>query len=860
MPRISVNQVFSIVGGDLHGPVSSPELFISSVAIDSRTIFDPESSLFFALKTERNDGQRYISDLVHAGVRAFVVNDFYGEFLKYTDCYFIVVPDTLVALQKLAAWNRSQYDIPVVGITGSNGKTIVKEWLFELLHNHAVIRSPKSYNSQVGVPLSVWNLGADHELAIFEAGISKPGEMQQLQQIIQPTIGILTNIGEAHQENFISRQQKLEEKLQLFQSVKTLIYCKDQPLVESAITNGGMNPGVKLLPWSFIDPQADLYFKLVEVEKGVELTYSAGDSSAGDFKSSAEYSSKSTSKYSSATDYSAGDLKSPAELHILLPFQDAANLENAAHCLAFILSQHYADPTVLESFPTLQPVAMRLEMKEGINNCLLINDYYNSDINSLQIALSFLNNHAKVPYLRKTVILSDIQQSGIPDKQLYQEVARLLQLNKTSHLIGIGPRIRKRAELFEMSAEFYESTDQFLESFQQQNYQQECILLKGARSFHFERISSVLQKQYHQTVLEIDLNTLVGNLNGFRSMIHPQTRIMVMVKAFSYGSGMAEIARILQFHKVDYLAVAVADEGVELRQAGIDLPILVMNPEQHSFENMIEFRLEPNIYSLEIFESFRKVLQQNAVVRYPVHLKLDTGMHRLGLNAEDKIEQLMERLMVQEQMVVRSVFSHLAGADESMHDEFTAGQIEQFLHLSSMIVEKLPYKVFRHILNSAGIERFAQFQFEMVRLGIGLYGVSANGNRQITSISRLVTTVSQIQQIKAGQTVGYSRKGVITRDSQIAILPIGYADGYDRRLSNGVGKVFVKGHIAPVVGNICMDMCMIDVTDLEVSVGDEVELMGQHILVSEMAQTIGTIPYEILTGISQRVKRVYLQD
>lgn len=826
MPTLSVHQISSIVGGDYRAPEFNTEIYISSVAIDSRMIFDPESSLFFALKTDRNDGHRYIADLVHSGVRAFVVSSYSEEFLKYSNCSFVVVANTLKALQKLAAWNRSQFDIPVLGITGSNGKTIVKEWLFELLHNHAVIRSPKSYNSQVGVPLSVWNLSADYEMAIFEAGISKPGEMQYLQEIIRPTIGILTNIGEAHQENFSSKQEKLEEKLKLFASCNTLIYCKDQSLVDSVIRSGEINPATKLIAWSFIDPSADLYFRIEETGEDVKLI----------------------------TDFEGKTYR------VALPFQDAANLENAGHCLAFVLSQHYADNAVLESFRNIQPLAMRLEMKEGINNCLLINDYYNSDINSLQIALSFLNNHARAPYLHKTVILSDIQQSGVSDEQLYQEVARLLQMNKTSHLIGIGPRIRKQAALFDMSVEFYESTEQFLESFQPGKFHQDCILLKGARDFHFERISSVLQKKYHQTILEIDINALIDNLNLFRSLIRPETRIMVMVKAFSYGSGMAEIARILQFHKVDYLAVAVADEGVELRQAGIDLPIVVMNPEQHSFENMIEFRLEPNLYSEEIFESFRKVLQQNAVVRYPVHLKLDTGMHRLGFDLEDKIERLLEKLISQEQMVVRSVFSHLAGADEAMHDEFTIGQVQQFLKFSSMIAEKLPYKVFRHILNSAGIERFPQFQFEMVRLGIGLYGVSACNKGKIKSISRLKTTVSQIRKISAGQTVGYSRKGLIERDSEIAVLPIGYADGYDRRLSNGVGKVFVKGQIVSIIGYVCMDMCMIDVTGLQVSVGDEVELMGEHIPVSDIAETIGTIPYEILTGISQRVKRVYLQE
>jgi alanine racemase len=826
MPTLSVRQIASVLGGEIHSSTHNTEWFISSISIDSRTIFDPESSLFFALKSERNDGHRYIADLVHLGVRAFVVSDYTEELRKFENCCFIVVPNTLKALQKLAAWHRSQFQIPVVGITGSNGKTIVKEWLFDLLQNRSVIRSPKSYNSQVGVPLSVWNLNPNHELAIFEAGISKVGEMQNLQQIIQPTIGILTNIGEAHQENFTSKKQKLEEKLTLFQSCHTLIYCSDQELVDSVIRNGGLNPLVKLITWSFTDESADLYFRRKEINGTTEI--------------STKFEGK--------------------EYQISLPFQDAANLENAGHCLAFVLSQHYADPSVLELFRNLQPVAMRLEMKEGVNNCLLINDYYNSDINSLQIALGFLNNHARHPYLRKVVILSDIQQAGIPDLQLYQEVARLLQLNKTSSLIGIGPVIRKHAGLFDLPSEFFESTDQFLESVQTSDFKQDCLLLKGARDFHFERISSVLQKKYHQTVLEIDLNAMIGNLNVFRSLIRPETRVMVMVKAFSYGSGMAEIARILQFHKVDYLAVAVADEGIELRQAGIELPIVVMNPEEHSFENMIEFRLEPNIYSEAILDLFQKVLQQHAVVRYPIHLKLDTGMHRLGFDTAEKVERLADKLASQEQMVVRSVFSHLAGADEAVHDEFTRGQINQFLKLSALITEKLPYKIFRHILNSAGIERFPEFQFEMVRLGIGLYGVSAAGNSQIKSISRLKTSVSQIQRINAGETVGYGRKGKVTQNAEIAVLPIGYADGYDRRLSNWVGRVFVNGKLAPVIGNICMDMCMIDVTGLKVSVGDEVELMGDHILVSSIAENIGTIPYEILTGISQRVKRVYLQE
>ncbi|MFA5326419.1 MAG: bifunctional UDP-N-acetylmuramoyl-tripeptide:D-alanyl-D-alanine ligase/alanine racemase [Prolixibacteraceae bacterium] len=826
MPTYSIRQVNAILRGELHSSDENSALCISSISFDSRTIFDPESSLFFALVTDRNDGHKYIPDLIHSGVRAFVVSDYQEDFRIYNSCSFIVVDDTLEALQKLAAWHRAQFDIPVVGVTGSNGKTIVKEWLFEVLGNRTVIRSPKSYNSQVGVPLSVWNLSAEYELAIFEAGISKPGEMQNLQKIIKPTVGILTNIGDAHQENFESKPDKLREKLLLFKSCSTIIYCMDQEMADTFLIECEANLSAILVGWSFTNARATLYFNKSNVGNGAEISC----------------------------------IFEGQNYRIKLPFQDDSSLENAAHCLAFVLSQHYAEESVLEAFAHLQPVAMRLEIKEGINNCLLINDYYNSDINSLQIALGFLNNHARQPYLKKTVILSDIQQAGISDEFLYEEVARLLLLHKTNHLIGIGPRIRKYATFFDRPATFFESTDQFLESFPPDNFRQECILLKGAREFHFERISSALQKKYHQTVLEIDLNVLVSNLNIFRSSLRPETWIMVMVKAFSYGTGMAEIARILQFHKADYLAVAVADEGIDLRRAGIDLPIVVMNPEEHSFENMIEFRLEPNIYSGEIYESFRKVLQQHAVLRYPVHIKLDTGMHRLGFDSEETVEMLASKLILQDEMVVRSVFSHLAGSDESIHDKYTHAQVLKFLKLSKILTEKLPYKIIRHILNSAGIERFPEFQFEMVRLGIGLYGVSANGNSQIKSISRLKTSISQIRKIGAGETVGYGRKGVASQDSQIAVLPIGYADGYDRRLSNGVGRVFVKGQIAPVIGNVCMDMCMIDVTGLQVAVGDEVELMGDHILVSEIADSIGTIPYEILTGISQRVKRIYLQE
>ncbi len=823
MSSYTVSQISAVVNGQLH-TANKTDSRIYTISIDSRTVFDPEATLFFALKTERNNGHKYITDLIRKGVRAFVISEYSEELKLHANCCFIEVYDTLQALQQLAAWHRSQFQIPVIGITGSNGKTIVKEWLFELLQSKSVLRSPKSYNSQVGVPLSVWNLKAGHELAIFEAGISKPGEMNTLAEIIKPTIGIITNLGDAHQENFKSKREKLLEKLQLFVSCDKVIFCKDHDLICETIHQ--VIPEGKTIDWSFSDKSADLFLSKADIG----------------------YSTEITTTFEGKT------------VTIRVPFQDISSIENACHCLALVLTQHWATDTVIMQFSQLQPVAMRLEIKDGVNNCLLINDYYNSDINSLQIALGFLNNHAVHPYIGKTVILSDIQQAGFSDDQLYTEVSRLLRLNKVTQLIGIGRRIKKFADIFDSSASFFESTNQFLETIELNRFKDECILLKGARDFHFERISSALQKKYHQTVLEIDLNAMVGNLNFFRSLIQPETRIMIMVKAFSYGSGFAEIARILQYHKVDYLAVAVADEGIELRQSGIDLPIIVMNPESHSFENMIEFRLEPNIYSEEVFESFHQVLQQHAVVGYPVHLKLDTGMHRLGFDSADKVEEIAYRLANQEEMIVRSVFTHLAGSDEDVHDEFTLNQISCFEQLSAIILETLPYKIFRHILNSAGIERFPKYQYEMVRLGIGLYGVSSTENPQVKSISRLKTSISQIRKVEAGQTIGYGRKGKVTNNAQIAVLPIGYADGYDRRLSNGVGKVFVHGNIAPVIGNICMDMCMVDVTGMEVNVGDEVELMGEHILVNDIAKNIGTIPYEILTGISQRVKRVYLQE
>ena len=821
MPQISQTQLCSLLNGKLHNNHGN---FISQVSIDSRTIITPSETCFFALVGERNDGHKYITDLIRKGMKTFVVSVLPSGKENDGIC-FIEVEDTLQALQKLAAWNRVQYNYPVLGITGSNGKTIVKEWLYELLHSQlSIVRNPKSYNSQVGVPLSVWLMEENYDLAIFEAGISMPGEMQNLAKIITPTIGIFTNIGEAHQENFSNLKEKIDQKLDLFESVETIIYCRDHELSAKEIEKRYKHK--KLLAWSFIDRSAPVFIQTETEAEGAVMEFLFQEE-----------------KY---------------KCSFLL--SDKASIENVAHCLVFAASQNLLFIEVLEAVKNLKPIAMRLEMKDGVNQCKLVNDYYNSDINSLTIALNFQSQQNVLPAKKKTVILSDIQQSGQQLQNLYNEVDRLLAANKVDRLIGIGTEISACKNCFSIETEFFENTDSFLQNYSASSFNSEIILLKGARQFHFERISSALQKKYHQTVLEIDLNRLIGNLNFFKSQLRPETKIMVMVKAFSYGSGTSEIARVLQFQNVDYLAVAVADEGIELRRAGIELPIVVMNPEEHSFESMIEFRLEPNIYSLDLYRRFVKVVERNAVTGYPIHIKLETGMNRLGFSSEEEIAVLANSMSKSKLVQVASVFSHLAASDEEKHDEFTRSQIGRFQKLASVITQNLKYKTLRHLLNSAGIERFADSQFEMVRLGIGLYGVSANQNKNIQAIGSLKTTVSQVRKVPANETVGYGRKGKLSQDSEIAVLPIGYADGYDRRFSNGVGKVYVHGKLASVVGNVCMDMCMIDVTGMGVAEGDEVEIIGDNVKLTDVAAWIGTIPYEILTSISQRVKRVYVQE
>lgn len=824
MTFYSAGEIAAIVGGKLLHTNLPFEYPVQNLITDSRGLFHPENSVFFALKGIRHDGHAFIPELAEKGVRVFVVSSVSGLTME-SRIALIRVDDTLEALRKLAAFHRSRFSIPVVGITGSNGKTVIKEWLHDLLSDHlSITRSPKSYNSQVGVPLSVWNLMSGIDLAIFEAGISMPGEMAELEKIIRPDTGIFSNIGDAHQENFKSLKQKTGEKLKLFERSKRIIYCADHP--EAAmIRHFCRERGISPVGWTLENKRAVITFRSCPEKGGTRMTARGKNLDSSFF----------------------------------IPFADPSSVENCCHCFAAAVTLGIDPEETGVRFRRLVPLSMRLEIRKGMNNCLLVNDTYNSDINSLAIALNVLNRQAETNHLRKTVILSDIRQSGLPAPGLYTQVSRLLEDAGVQNIFGIGQEISGASSLFAQEKRFFMTTEEFVSKMKPSHFSDSAILIKGAREFRFEEISEMLQQKAHRTVLEINLDALVANLNAFRSLLPNDTKIMVVVKAFSYGSGDVEIAKLLQHQRVDSLAVAVADEGMELRQAGITLPVLVMNPEAHSFRQMIDYQLEPNLYSLELAGEFARAVDLHALPHFPVHLKIDTGLNRLGIKSDEEIGQMLELFHHNPQLRLQSVFSHLAASEDPSSDHFTLSQINRFEEVCVRISDFLGYSVMRHILNSAGIERFSRFGFEMVRLGIGLYGVGY-GNLQLKPVGRLKSVISQIKEVVPGETIGYNRSGKILHNSRIAVLPVGYADGLDRRLGNRVGRIFVNGEYAPFVGNICMDMCMADVTGIDCRPGDEAEIFGEHLTVAEMAKSAGTIPYEILTGISQRVKRVYLQE
>lgn len=819
----TIDNITALIGARRYGQAPAE---IAWLLTDSRSLAFPETTLFFALRTRLGDGHRYISDLYRRGVRNFVVDTVPTDReTSYPDANFLLVVNPLKALQRLAERHREEFNIPVIGVTGSNGKTVVKEWLYQLLSpSMRVTRSPRSYNSQVGVPLSVCLLDKHTQLGIFEAGISQPDEMQALRAIIQPTIGVMTNIGPAHQENFSTIEEKCHEKLSLFKDAEVIIYCADDKVINDCMASSLYTGDI--LAWSRRDPQRALYIsRVVKEERHTAIGYTYLGQ-AGEFS---------------------------------IPFTDDASINNCLHCLAVCLCLHLPAGEISRRMATLEPVAMRLEVMQGVRGLTLINDAYNSDIVSLDIALDFMNRRPEQHTENKVLILSDILQTGLPCTELYAKVAEMIQGRGITRLIGVGPQISEAAPLFTVNKTFFATSDALLASGLLDTLSDEVVLIKGARQFGFEQITEQLSLRVHETTLHVNLEAIAENLNYYRSFMKPETKVTCMVKASAYGAGAVEIAKTLQDRGVDYLAVAVADEGAELRRAGIRTGIIVMNPEMTTFPTLFEYDLEPEVYSFKLLNALIHAAEKEGIQGFPVHIKLDTGMHRLGFNPLTDIPTLIDRLHHQSAVVPRSVFSHFVGSDSPEFDTFSARQFKLFDEASRTLQTAFPNKILRHICNSAGIERFPERHLDMVRLGLGLYGIDPIDNRRLHNVTSLRTTILQIRNVPKGDSIGYSRRTICERDSRIAAIPIGYADGLNRHLGNRNGYCLVGGKPAPYMGNICMDVCMIDVTDIPCQEGDTVEIFGDNLPVTILSDRLDTIPYEVLTSVSNRVKRIYFQ-
>ncbi|MDR0982189.1 MAG: bifunctional UDP-N-acetylmuramoyl-tripeptide:D-alanyl-D-alanine ligase/alanine racemase [Culturomica sp.] len=794
-----------------------------NISIDSRFISKPEDTVFFAFKGKNHNGHDYVADLYARGVRRFVVsemreeyNDLKGAEIRFTD-------SVLDVLQEYAGEHRREMRAEVIAITGSNGKTVLKEWLYQLLvDDYNVYRSPRSYNSQIGVPLALMGIEADTEIALIEAGISQKGEMERLERMIQPDVAIFTHFGDAHSENFDSDDERLSEKAVLFRHAKMIIGRNTKEMRQLL---AAADAKAEHLLWDEVG-EADIKARTLEItatERLVEVEYA------------------------------------DTHFELRLPFADEASFENCMHAVCVMLFKGIDMDVMRERIARLQSLAMRMEIKEGVNNSILINDYYNSDITSFAISLNVLMMQDETK--ERTVILSDFTDIKINRRELYSKVASMLTTANVRLFIGIGEELQEHRELFPVSSRFYTDTEAFLKKEKRSNFTDKAILIKGARRFSLEYVRNFLQLQTHNTVLEVNMDNMISNLNYFRSLLPEGVKVAVMLKAFAYGAGFDEIANLLQYNGVDCFMTAFADEGVALRANGITLPVVVMDPEPEVFDTMIEFNLEPEIYSLALLQNFNLALKHHGVEKYPVHIKLNTGMNRAGFDEND-LPQLLKILESNDNRTeIRSVFSHLAAADDEIHDDFTRMQIDKFTRMSDIIGSRFDYHIMRHILNSAGIERFPSAAFDMVRLGIGLHGVSVAG-KQLLTVSTFKSYVMALRTLESTETVGYGRMGVLQRKTRLAIVPVGYADGLNRRLSNGVGEMYINGYRAPIVGNICMDTCMIDITDVEaeVKVGDEVEIFGNHISIVEFASRLDTIPYEILTAVNQRVKRIYIKE
>ena len=800
---------------------------IAHLLTDSRRLIYPDTSLFFAITTGQNDGHLYVEELMQRGVFNFVVKTNFDT-SAFPNANFLKVNDVLAALQIIATHHRAQFTYPVIGITGSNGKTIVKEWLNQLLANrYHIIRSPRSYNSQIGVPLSVWEMEKKHQLAIFEAGISQKGEMEVLANMIQPTIGILTSIGTAHQEGFESEAEKRNEKWKLFQNAQVII----APLSELALDDND-----------------------VAHHSGYPSVITWCRSGAATLKIQSE------TIIQGHTHLQANYLG--ADLQLVVPFTDLISVNNTITCLLTLLHLQVPMSEIQEGINQLRHLDMRMQIKKGIQHCYILNDSYSNDVHSLQLALTYATQQAGA--LPITLILSDVAQFN-QDAVQYDQLLQQLAVFPIKKLIAIGPHLAKALQKHKglhnkgVHVISFDTTQQFIHQMDIYSFKEEFILIKGARVFELEKINELLQLQVHKTMAEINLTTLVDNYKKIKTVVGPKVKMMAMVKAFGYGSGSVEVARILQFHHVDYLSVAYADEGVALRQAGIHLPIMVMNVDETTFDTLVKYHMEPEIFSFTLYQQFNEYIKNQAISNFPIHIKLNTGMNRLGFDM-DTIENLCDLLKSNSQLKVQTIFSHLSASGNKSLENFTHQQLNLFNTAAAKIETVLGYTTLKHIANSDAILLDSIFHLDMVRLGIGLYGTS-QGPIDLAPVVQLTTTISQIRHLKKGDTVGYKRAGVLLRDSIIATVRLGYADGYSRHLGLGKGAMWLNGLLAPIVGDICMDMTMIDITDIpSVSEGDSVQVFGKNLAITQVAKWAGTIPYEILTSIGQRVKRIYISD
>lgn len=796
------------------------ELRVKRILLDSRQLSTSDGTLFFALRGKNHDGHDHLSALIDKGVKLFVVEEVPAE--VQAKALFLQVKNSFEALQALAARIRQELDPNLIAITGSNGKTIVKEWLWRLMDGpHKVYRNPKSYNSQVGVPLSLWDLVEDADFGIFEAGISQPGEMANLAKILQPNWGIFTNIGTAHGENFSSQELKIREKLKLFEKAEHLIYPNYHPSLSREIEAFAQDHEISLYPWSFEQQEGAAYFEILnKTSHSCEFNFYWADQQA----------------------------------NFSIPFTDEASLQNVGNALYLALLLDYDIAFLQARIQQLQPVEMRLQMKEGREASLIINDAYNSDLESLRIALHSLAAHGKDR--ERVLVLSDLHQSPFKKEELYEKVAEIVAAFDLERVIAIGGELREFG-LKSKQVHYFETTSEFLQAIHQFPWRDRAVLLKGSRYFAFERIDRVLSLKRHETVLEVHLDRLVHNLNFYRSRLRQDQKLMVMVKAFAYGSGSEEVARVLQFHGVDYLAVAYADEGIALRKSGVHMPIMVLNTETEALAEMLEYDLEPEIYSLQRLKEI-DALSQNLGQRVAIHLKLETGMHRLGFEAQE-LDEVLEILQKNSLLKVESAFSHLAASEDPEERDFTLSQISALQEMTEKISMSLGYSFLRHIANTGAIENYPEAYFDMVRLGIGLYGVAAHPEEQkhLRQVTELKATVSQVKRVKAGGTVGYGRTWKASTDSRIAVISIGYADGFPRRLGNGKAQIMIGAKLYPVVGNVCMDMLMVEVGNDAVKEGDEALIFGLDYPIQILAEALETIPYEVLTGISPRVKRLY---